>query len=106
LLPPRSQAFAAVLCNGSNWLIDRDPPTAQALYGRYVKDGPYVPWANRFARACPEPDFDGAATLKWRMAWWDMRHFAGRNRWSLIAAFAVLVLLIGGFVLRSRREAH
>jgi cellulose synthase operon protein C len=106
LLPPRSQAFAAVLCNGSSWLIDRYPPVAQGLYRRYLKEGPHVPWANHFARACPEPDFDSAATLKWHMAWWDTRHFAGRNRWALGATIGVFALLAGGLVLRSRWVVH
>src|SRR5215470_11230808 len=34
LLPPRSQAFAAVLCQGTSWLLNRDPEAARRLYRR------------------------------------------------------------------------
>jgi hypothetical protein len=36
LLPPRSQAFAAVLCEATSWLINRNSDQAQLLYRRYI----------------------------------------------------------------------
>lgn len=57
LLPARSQAFAAVLCEATRWLIDRQPEQAQGLYRRYLREGAYVPWGERFGRECPQPDF-------------------------------------------------
>lgn len=57
-LPPRSQAFAAVLCEATRWLIDRHPDPAQGLYRRYLREGAYVPWGGDFGRECPAPDFD------------------------------------------------
>jgi hypothetical protein len=57
MLPPRSQAFAAVLCEATHWLIDREPEHAQSIYKRYLREGPWVPWGEDFGRDCPAPDF-------------------------------------------------
>ena len=100
LLPPRTQAFAAVLCHATAWLIDRDPPAAARLYARYLKQGPYVPWGAAFGRSCPEPDFAGAAARLHaeRVAWW--KRFVRHN-----APYAALVgVVLAGIVLRRRRR--
>ncbi|WP_339507794.1 hypothetical protein [Pseudomonas sp. RL_35y_Pfl2_P42] len=55
-LPHTSQAFAAVLCNAAGW--NSSPDDLSALYQRYVKEGPYVPWAVDFGNQCPYPDFE------------------------------------------------
>ena len=60
-MPARSQAFAAILCQATGWVILRDPAEGRRLYARYVKQGPYVAWAAHFGNDCPAPDFDGAA---------------------------------------------
>jgi hypothetical protein len=67
LLPPRSQAFAAVLCKATGWLIDSDPAKAIGYYRRYVEQGAYLSWANVFgtSAACEEPDFDKARQHLW-----------------------------------------
>ncbi|WP_339431454.1 hypothetical protein [Pseudomonas sp. EA_65y_Pfl2_P78] len=57
-LPHTSQAFAAVLCNAAGW--NSSPDDLSALYQRYVKEGPYVPWAVDFGNQCPYPDFENA----------------------------------------------
>jgi len=59
-LPERSQAYAAVLCHATSWIIDREPARAQRIYRTYVEHGPLVPWAAHFGRDCPSPDFKGA----------------------------------------------
>ncbi|UPG95767.1 hypothetical protein [Luteibacter aegosomatissinici] len=82
LLPPRSQAFAATLCQATHWMLEGPPDYNQAAdgeegkapnerqrragqyYERYVKQGPYVEWAGDFGWSCEEPDFDRARTLK------------------------------------------
>lgn len=61
LVPARSQAFAAMLCSATGWLIYRDEAQARTYYRRYIEHGPYVPWAAQFGTACPAPDFAGAA---------------------------------------------
>jgi cellulose synthase operon protein C len=98
-LPPRSQAFAAVLCQATGWMLSTTdkldtedwPRTKQneadrqvtALYRRYVQQGAYVPWAAHFGHGCPEPDFDAAARFDREQLLRDMRHFASRYRWGL-----------------------
>ena len=58
LLPVKSQAYAAVLCEASAWVIDREPALAGELYQRYVKNGAYLDWDDdAFGRTCPAPNF-------------------------------------------------
>ncbi|WP_433737921.1 hypothetical protein [Pseudomonas putida] len=57
-LPHTSQAFAAVLCEAAGWNSSLEEQSA--LYQRYVKDGPFVPWAADFGHQCPYPDFENA----------------------------------------------
>lgn len=106
LLPPRSQAFAAVLCRATGWMLDGhgDPDRVAAIYGRYVKQGARVPWATHFGRDCPEPDFAGAKHLQWIQPVWAARHFVGRHRWAIGAALLVLLGGAGALVLRRRRS--
>lgn len=61
LLPQRSQAYAATLCWATRFAFDsRDEARAAQIYRRYVTTGAYQPWAKRFGRVCPQPDFAGA----------------------------------------------
>jgi len=60
LLPPKSQAYAAVLCNAAGWVIKRDAKTGQALYQRYINTGTRYSWASKFGYDCPAPDFAAA----------------------------------------------
>jgi len=122
LLPARSQAFAAVLCNATGWMMDGPPdyddpaftwddsaakqPTeserhVQALYRRYVQQGPYVPWAADFGHDCPAPDFDRARSQLRQQRIAHVRHVIGRYRWLLLGA-GVLVLV--GLVALFRRR--
>lgn len=61
LLPPKSQAYAAVLCNAAGWVIARDAKTGRALYQRYIKNGTQFEWGTKFGYNCPAPEFDTAA---------------------------------------------
>lgn len=104
LLPPRSEAFAAVLCKATGWMLSTPGTSSHVaqLYSRYVKQGPLVPWATHFGWSCPEPDFDGAARLVWLQPLCDIRHFASRHRWLI----GVGVVVIGGLtgLLLARRH--
>ncbi len=84
LVPPRSQAFAAVLCKAAHWMRE-GPPDYQdhyrgygetepvgsseaqrrfeAYHARYVRQGAYVKWNDNFGAACQEPDFERARQL-------------------------------------------
>jgi cellulose synthase operon protein C len=114
LLPPRSQAFAAVLCHATGWMmrtetITDDEEEAHALvrelYHRYLREGPHVPWALNFGRACPDPDFESAARLPRTLVVRHARHFVGRYRWQLGLSFsASLVALGAGLIWFWRRK--
>lgn len=60
LLPPRSQAFAAALCTATSYVLHDDQQLGEKYWLRYVKQGPYVPWAANFGLQCQAPDFDAA----------------------------------------------
>jgi hypothetical protein len=100
LLPPRSQAFAAVLCTATGWMMGTPGADEQVhnLYARYVQEGPYVPWAANFGRDCPEPNFDDAARAHY---WRDTRNFLSHYRWPVgIAGLALIALVATGWFLR------
>ena len=126
LLPPRSQAFAAVLCQATGWMLEGPPdyndhyqgygepvPTkpsererrATALYQRYVKQGPYVDWADDFGRNCEEPDFARARGLKRAEQVAAVRHVVRRYKPYELAGFIVVMGgLAAWIVLRRRRK--
>lgn len=100
-LPPRSQAFAAVLCEATRWLIDRYPDPAQGLYRRYLREGAFVPWGTDFGRQCPAPDFD-KVEHEIRAAW-----IRDIGRWGLWLGVLPLLVLLGHgarLFLRSRSQ--
>ncbi|WP_430388334.1 hypothetical protein [Dyella sp. 20L07] len=127
LLPPRSQAFAAVLCKATGWMLEGPPdysdhyqgygepvPTepsererrATALYQRYVKQGPHVDWAENFGRNCEEPDFDRAKALKRAQQVAAVRHAMRRYFPYELAGFIVFLgALAAWIVLRRRRKS-
>ncbi len=97
-LPPRSQAFAAVLCHASDWALrTQDAPLAGGYYRDYVAHGAVVPFATDFGHHCPEPDFAGAARLRWTLP---LRQVAGpaRHHPILLAATGTALLLGTGLV--------
>ncbi|UGS40688.1 hypothetical protein G163CM_13870 [Pseudocitrobacter corydidari] len=57
LLHPKTQAWAAVLCNAASWVRYLDPETGGEIYRRYVRSGKAFDWAAHFGRNCPEPMF-------------------------------------------------
>lgn len=61
LVPQRSQAYAALLCSATGYVLNDAPELARDYWRRYVKHGPYVPWADDFGNQCLAPDFPGAA---------------------------------------------
>ncbi len=95
-LPPRTQAFAAVLCAGTGWMMETPGENARvkALYHRYVKQGPYVPWAKTFGRNCAKPDFASAVYYERVAPLRAARHFAGRHKPVVLGIGGVLLALI------------
>jgi cellulose synthase operon protein C len=97
LLPARSQAYAAVLCMATGWINNSDHARGEALWLRYVRNGPYVPWAADFGRHCEAPDFAAAAERlhveRIAQAKRLIRHF-GPYAVAFLAGCIVLVALI------------
>jgi len=114
LLPPRSQAFAAVMCKAARWMRE-GPPDYQdpyqgygdsppagiseaqrrfiAYHERYVKQGAYVKWNNNFGADCEDPDFDRARQLLQHQRIIKARHFI-RHYLSYETIAFVLVLTV------------
>jgi dienelactone hydrolase len=104
LLPQGSQAYAATLCWATRFAFDSDDADrARSIYRRYVATGPFQPWANRFGRECPDPDFDAARD------YWPKRilHLAERRTGLAATAALGIVLLLAGtiFAVRRRRRS-
>ncbi|MDP2343118.1 MAG: hypothetical protein Q8O67_19330 [Deltaproteobacteria bacterium] len=58
-VPPRSQAYAALLCKASRFAL-RHPDDVSRLWDLYVKNGAIVDFVSAFGSyeiECPEPDF-------------------------------------------------
>ncbi|CAE6740519.1 hypothetical protein [Paraburkholderia haematera] len=103
-LPPRSQAFAAVLCRGTGWMHNDDPSRALGFYQRYVKEGAFVDFGGPFGTLCPEPDFRAAAAFTYTQAWRNVKRDAGRNK-KRVALIGLLIAagVIGVGVWRYRK---
>ncbi|MGH8779551.1 hypothetical protein [Paraburkholderia sp.] len=102
LLPPRSQAFAAVLCHAAGF-SSADPDRNDALYQRYVKEGAAVPFAAHFGRDCPAPDFDAARRFPYVHAWRVTRYWLHHHLYVPVTALLVGLAGIGGWFYRRRR---
>jgi tetratricopeptide (TPR) repeat protein len=100
LLPARSQAFAAVLCAATGYVMNQDPPAAAVFYRRYLRAGAHVPWAAHFGVDCPAPDFAAAGRFPREQAVRDARHFVSRYRWSV--GGGILAVLVAGAILVRR----
>lgn len=124
LLPPRSQAFAAVLCQATGWMLEGPPDyddhyqyegeaapsqpperlrRATALYQRYVKQGPYVDWADNFGRNCEEPDFDRARALRRAEQVRGVKHAVRRWFPYELGVFVLAVAAFAAWLVRRRR---
>jgi hypothetical protein len=108
LLPPRSQAFAAVLCRATGWMLGTSgaDDTAAALYRLYLARGAALPWAAHFGRDCPDPDFAGAERLLWTEPLAQLRHGARRHAGWIGAGLAAAAAGLGWAAWRRRRNRH
>lgn len=99
-LPPRSQAFAAVLCRAAQHLSE-DPARAATMYQRYVDEGAMVPFAAHFGHDCPQPDFDAARRFAREAAWRDGERWV-RHHVRHLAVAGVLVAAAMVWAMRRR----
>ncbi len=102
LVPPRSQAYAALMCDATGWVLDTDPKRAAALYREYVQQGAHIAWARNFGRSCQQPDFRSAKWLPWKQRYWQVRHWLKHGWAFVLVVLGALVVLIA---LRRRRRA-
>ena len=109
-LPARSQAYAAVLCQGTRFVINDAPDVAAKMYRRYVETGAVVPFSGSFGQECAEPDFKGAARFHYVQAWkaWErLRHdHPGRLLAAGLLALAAAAAGVALWVWRARRGAQ
>lgn len=56
-LPRDSQAFGAVLCHATSWLLVREPDLARNYYRRYREEAEPRPRIANFGEACPKPEW-------------------------------------------------
>lgn len=104
MLPPRSQAFAAVLCSASHWMQQSgETEKSWDIYQRYVREGAHVPFARRFGRNCPDPDFAAAPASERRLLAHQARAVLSANRWPLAGLLTSLVVGTGWWLNRRRR---
>ncbi len=102
-LPPRSQAYAAVLCRAARWMgQSHDDPELQRLYRLYVAHGAAGPFASSFGGSCPAPDFAAAARLRWTAG--PRRLLAPLRRHAGLGASVVIGLLLLPVLLRPGRR--
>ncbi len=104
LVPARSQAYAAMMCEATRWIIYRDENEGARLYQQYLKNGAYVPWGGAFGQACPKPDFARAQAMVDRQQWQQQKRLIKRVLPYAAGGFALLMLL-GGYLIWRRRGA-
>ncbi len=97
-LPQRSQAYAAVLCTASSFVLVREPETAAPIYRRYLNHGAFVPWGAQFGQQCPAPDF-AKVEQQMRAQW-----IALAGRIALIGGPLIVLLFVIRFW-RSRKRS-
>ena len=98
-LPARSQAYAAVLCQGTRFVINDAPDVAAKMYRRYVETGAVVPFSGSFGQECAEPDFKGAARFHYVQAWRAGNGCATTIRRLLAAGLLALAAAAAGVAL-------
>lgn len=105
LVPPRSQAYAMLLCYAARVTSFTEPERQQRLWSTYVKNGALIrePWA--FGQVCPEPDFERARAMKpqRKLPWEGVRR---RTLAAVGLGVLVPVVLLALLLLRRRREPH
>ncbi|MGL5486333.1 MAG: tetratricopeptide repeat protein [Shewanella sp.] len=104
LVPHNSQAYAALLCQATGWVLYRDDELARRYYKKYVANGPFVPWAENFGLQCETPDFDRAVEREKanQVAKWNAIYHKLKK--PVAFSFAVIAALLGAYAWRRRKR--
>lgn len=104
LVPHNSQAYAALLCQATGWVLYRDDELAQRYYKKYVANGPFVPWAENFGTQCETPDFDRAVEREKanQIAQWNAIYHKLKK--PVTVSFAIIAALLGAYAWRRRKR--
>ncbi len=104
LVPHNSQAYAALLCQATGWVLYRDDELAQRYYKKYVANGPFVPWAENFGTQCETPDFDRAVEREKanQIAEWNAIYHKLKK--PVAVSFAIIAALLGAYAWRRRKR--
>ncbi|TVL25976.1 tetratricopeptide repeat protein [Shewanella xiamenensis] len=104
LVPHNSQAYAALLCQATGWVLYRDDELAQRYYKKYVANGPFVPWAENFGTQCETPDFDRAVEREKanQIAEWNAIYHKLKK--PVAVSVAIIAALLGAYAWRRRKR--
>lgn len=106
-VPARSQAFAALLCRATAYVVHRNPDAATRIYKRYLDEGAFVPWGavfgtgDSYGSACPAPDFDRVAAQQQAARMAKLKRIA---KYVAIPAALLIAGVVGFLVWRRRRK--
>ncbi|MDY7229597.1 hypothetical protein [Hyalangium rubrum] len=103
LVPPRSQAYAALLCQAARFSSRSEPERTARLWKTYIQKGALLQEAWAFGQQCPEPDFA-------RLAGWQESRPARKQHWrkrtlAVVTGVVLLPVVAVGFLLLRRRRA-
>jgi hypothetical protein len=104
-VPARSQAYAAMLCRATEWMLDsHDNARASGIYAIYVQHGAMVPFAIHFGHHCPDPDFSTLNATRRKLLVSDGRTLL--HRWKYPAGFGGAAMMgaiaTAAFIRRSK----
>ncbi|MEO6688861.1 MAG: hypothetical protein ABIS07_09270 [Dokdonella sp.] len=106
LVPHRSQAYAALLCAATGYVLNTDVDSARTYWRRYVKDGPHVAWAVAFGTRCEVPDFADAERRRHSERVAAFRHAARKALpYAVVGGLALLAFAALAWQRRRARNA-
>ena len=100
LLPPRSQAYAMMLCHAARFASRTEPDRRHRLWQTYLKTGARIdePWWS-FGESCLEPDFERVRAQQ------EQSNLGKRRRLMLLGGALFIPLMLGAaFYMRHRRK--
>ncbi len=101
LVPPRSQAYAALLCHAARFVWATDRERVQRLYRTYVQRGASSVDMD-FGQSCPEPDFDRVRQQQLSRPWEAVRS----NALAAVGGGLLLPAMVGTTLLLRRRRRN